>query len=536
MPWPDGLEYAATAVNLDHGLGPVLHFGGYSYPSRYTEGYPLILAVAYPILGGHVERLCLVTMVMGLVAISSLYLLSFMMFGRLSAFLSGALLALSPLFITYSTLVLSDVPTFAMTILTAIAFYHASDAADSPSSGIIAAALCGLLAGFTIIIRPTNAVILIAMLVATMAISFRPRLTQLFPALIAFAIGLVVLPAWQTWTNIRYLGGPMRSGYTFWVPEVYGSLGKTFGVRFLLGPTMPGNPHGNLITYLLAVSGLDGMLGDPGDPRYTLYPFAAAVFAAVGIAVTLKSQTGSVLRLTWLGLAFLIALATLYLFYFFTEIAFILPAAFIVFAAAGFGLVTANRALREARVRKRKSARDLAVIGLVIALDLILALSVATETAGRVSSKPSRSRMVPALLGVRAQLPSDAIVVSNISLQFLELYLATAKTQLIGLNAFDPGGQFTDYHLSRLYTKRSEGWNGLPPPVLFAGQQIDNAEVKKLDEAARTGKSIYLLLNAPERQDYADLLKDELAQIEASFAINPIARSDLVELDRLSPR
>ena len=57
MPWPDGLEYAAAAVNLDRGLGPVLHFAGYTYPSRYTEGYPLILAAAYRILGRHVERL-----------------------------------------------------------------------------------------------------------------------------------------------------------------------------------------------------------------------------------------------------------------------------------------------------------------------------------------------------------------------------------------------------------------------------------------------------------------------------------------------
>ena len=58
------------------GLGPVLHFGGYSYPSRYSEGYPLILAAAYPILGGHLERLCLVTMAMGLIAIVALYIVS----------------------------------------------------------------------------------------------------------------------------------------------------------------------------------------------------------------------------------------------------------------------------------------------------------------------------------------------------------------------------------------------------------------------------------------------------------------------------
>ena len=149
MPWPDGLEYAAAAVNLDRGMGPVLHFGGYSYPSRYTEGYPLILAAAYPILGRHVELLCLATVVMGLIAIGALYILTFRMFGRPSALASCALLAMSPVFITYSTLVLSDVPTMTITILAALAFFYASAAEDAPlpaSSWIIPAAVCGLLA------------------------------------------------------------------------------------------------------------------------------------------------------------------------------------------------------------------------------------------------------------------------------------------------------------------------------------------------------------------------------------------------------
>src|SRR5208283_6019177 len=55
MPWPDGLEYAASAVNLANGRGAVLHFGGYSYPSRYTGGYPLILESFYLLCGEHVS-------------------------------------------------------------------------------------------------------------------------------------------------------------------------------------------------------------------------------------------------------------------------------------------------------------------------------------------------------------------------------------------------------------------------------------------------------------------------------------------------
>src|SRR5260370_4195529 len=49
MPWPDGLEYAAAGVNLSKGRGAVLHFGGYTYPSRYTVGSPPILRISYRI-------------------------------------------------------------------------------------------------------------------------------------------------------------------------------------------------------------------------------------------------------------------------------------------------------------------------------------------------------------------------------------------------------------------------------------------------------------------------------------------------------
>ncbi len=540
LPWPDGLEYAAAAVNLDRGLGPVLHFGDYSYPSRYTEGYPLILAAAYPILGGRVERLCLATIATAMVAVAMLYILASLMFGRASAFFAGLLLAASPLFATYSTLVLSDVPTLAVTLMAALALFHASAAEDAPlppPGRIALAALCGALAGFTVMIRPTNALIIVGLGASLFAVPPLGRSGGILRAAIAFAVGFAGFPAWQAIQNYRYLGGPLRSGYVFWVPEVYGSMGVTFGAQFLFGPTMPGNPHGNLISYLLTVAGLDGMLGDPGDPRYLVYPFAGAAFAIFGTALALrKSDARAVLRVTWFGLSFFAALLAAYLFYFFTEVAFLLPGMFIIFAAAGYGIVAANLALRATWARVRKSARDLVVIVGVVALDLILAFSMLAETASRVAVSPRPSKMAPALLGIGSLIEPDAAVVSNISLQFLELYLAKPRTTLIGLNSFDPGGEFTDYHLSRLYAKRSAGWRGPVPPVLFAGQRIDDAEVKSLTAAARGGKPVYLLMTAAENPDYADLIKDEADQLSVWFALDPVAQSDPVELYRLKPR
>ena len=45
----------------------------------------------------------------------------------------------------------------------------------------------------------------------------------------------------------------------------------------------------------------------------------------------------------WFGLGYLAALTGLYCFYVFTDVAFILPGAFILFIAAGCGAEVANR-------------------------------------------------------------------------------------------------------------------------------------------------------------------------------------------------
>ena len=67
-------------------------------------------------------------------------------------------------------------------------------------------------------------------------------------------------------------------------------------------------------------------------------------------------------------------------------------------------------------------------------------------------------------------------------------------------------------------------------------QGLDDAEARALSDKLRSGRPGYLLVTAPERQDYADLLKDEIAQLNSAFAVESIGRSDLVDLYRLTPR
>lgn len=106
MPWPDGLEYAASGLNLVNGRGAVLHFGGYTYPSRYTAGYPLILDFFFRIFGADL-RPFQGSMIVGMLATFAAFMLARGMFGRLAATIAALLLALSPIFITYSTLAMS---------------------------------------------------------------------------------------------------------------------------------------------------------------------------------------------------------------------------------------------------------------------------------------------------------------------------------------------------------------------------------------------------------------------------------------------
>jgi 4-amino-4-deoxy-L-arabinose transferase-like glycosyltransferase len=539
MPWPDGLEYAAAGVNLANGHGAVLHFGGYTYPSRYTAGYPLILAFFHRFYGGEFRPLN-ASLILGMLSVFGIFMLTRGQFWRLAATVAALLLALSPVFITYSSLVMSDVPTLFVTICAAVMLVVAtSDYMNQSSSWMRMSAwlVFGLLAGFSTIMRPTNATILVGLgLCVVMVPLEKGELSSLIKAGIAVALGFAIPIAWQMHQNAINIGSAFASGYSWWVPEVYGAGGKTFSVAYLFGPTMPRNPHGNVIVYATTLLGLDGMLGDRGDARYFLYPFAAAVFAIVGfIAIFRTPGRAAAQRLMWFGLGYLGALTGLYCFYLFTDVAFILPGAFILFIAAGVGAAAANRYVPVVLRNRNRTATKIAAAASVIVLDILLVVSLATEAAVRLSAQPASSAMVESLASLDSSLPRDATVVSNISLQFLDLYLGEDR-RYVGLNSLDPGERFTDYHLHRLYEKRAAGWAGPVPQVAFDGDQMSAAVVDTLASALDAKTPVFLLIAAPESQQYADVLKSELDQLQAKFTIDPVSQNEAVALYRLSAR
>jgi Dolichyl-phosphate-mannose-protein mannosyltransferase len=540
MPWPDGVEYAASAVNLAKGRGAVLHFGGYTYPSRYTGGYPLILEISYRIYGGKFPLFFAASLVIGMVAVIAIFILARLLFGRAAAAIAALLLALSPVFITYSSLVMSDVPTLFVTICAVVMLMVATSdyASRLPSWARMPAwLLFGLFAGFSTIMRPTNGVIMVGLVVCVMMVPLEKRdLSGVLRTGIAIAIGFAIPVAWQLHQNAINLGGAFASGYSWWVPEVYGAGGRTFSATYLFGRTMPRNPHGNVLVYLTTLLGIDGMLGDRGDARYFLYPFAAATFAIVGFLMILRApERSAARRLMWFGLAYLAALTGLYCFYLFTDVAFILPGAFVLFIAAGAGAAVAHRWTRDVIGTRSRSVGQLAGAAGVIVLDVLLVVSLATEVSARLNAWPNGSNMVGDLESLDSSLPSDATIVSNISLQFLDLYLGETRGY-VGLNSMDPGERFTDYHLHRLYEKRANGWNGPVPPVVFDGDQMSAAVADSLASAIDAKTPVFLLIAAPESQQYADVLKGELDALQGKFAIEPVSQNEAVAVYRLTAR
>ncbi len=546
MPWPDGLEYAAMTVNLAHGLGPVLHFGGYTYPSRYTAGYPLILAAIVPRMVG-ISHAYLVTIAMGLLAIAAMFALARRMFDLQCATVAALVLATSPIFITYSTLVLSDVPAMLLAIVAAGLFFAIAVEEERPTArprAMLALwAGFGLAAGYAVAIRPTNATLLAGLALAIVmapparaeSAKLLEKLAELTKPLAAFAIAFAIPVLWLLRINADYLGGALRSGYAWWVEEVYGAGGSGFSLAYLFGPTMPRNPHGNVIVYATALLGVDGMLGDRGDARYFLYPVAAAVFAIIGIAAILRSpELRAVRRVVWFGLGFLAALFAVYIFHVFTDVVFLLPGTFVIFIGAGYGATIANRwVLSRFRMRRNNAGQAARVLGVII-LDAILLIAVGAEVVSRIAAPPPASAIVAALGQVDAQIPPDAAIASNISLEFLELYIPDSGRKFIGLSSSDPGERFTDYHLSRLFVKRSQGWTGPIPPTIFVSDSISSDAEKLLAASARISGGAYLLLCAPESSEYAAVLKNELAKLNAKFTMVPLIENRSLALFQLS--
>jgi hypothetical protein len=172
----------------------------------------------------------------------------------------------------------------------------------------------------------------------------------------------------------------------------------------------------------------------------------------------------------------------------------------------------------------------------VIALDVVLAVAMLIETGSRLTTPaPPRSELVAEVQALRPEL-KNAVLVSDISLQWLELIADGEQTEFVGLSSNLYGRPVNEKHLAWLYQKKSKGWSGPVPLILILPSGgLDPAVARKLADDDQQGRPVYLLVAMPQTTEWFNVLKREFAEVDRDFSHEPIERNREVGLYRLKP-
>ena len=158
------------------------------------------------------------------------------------------------------------------------------------------------------------------------------------------------------------------------------------------------------------------------------------------------------------------------------------------------------------------------------------------ETVSRLTTPvPRQSELVAEVQAFRPRL-TNAVLVSDISLQWLELIVGGDHTEFVGLSSNLYGRAVSEKHLSWLYQKKSKGWSGpVPPTLILPSGALDPGEARKLAEDDKQGRPVYLLVAIPTNSQWFGVLKREFSEIDRPFSHEPIERHHEVALYRLKP-
>ena len=300
-PRPDAFEYEEAARNLIEGNGYSLIFDEQKFPPRYPVGFSLILVPALwfdGATGGGVR----VALAAAAVAIILTWRLGALTGGMLSAAAAALFLAVSPLHVSLSQVVMSDVPSSALVLLLAL-WTMALERRDRGPGGWFA---LGAAIGLAASVRFTNAFLVppIALTVALRSETLRPRVLRLASLTAGVCVGLAPV----LWHHAAVFGSPWKTGYDFWVGARY------LEWRFAAGPAPVVWTEVNPLAYARVLA---------GDGR--LYTWPIAVLMVIGCFVGLRRR-GPARTLVTLALGFTGALFAFHSFFFWQADRFFIPA------------------------------------------------------------------------------------------------------------------------------------------------------------------------------------------------------------------
>src|SRR6266849_1425017 len=208
----DALDYAAVAHRLAAGEPPAVPLGNRTYPTRFPLGFPMLLAPAV-FVGMPPHELWRVSATAAVAGVGVTYVAALFLTGALSAAVSALLLGLSPLYLQYATMTMSEATATALTAVWALFLVRRRSFVG-----------VGVVAGFACTVRLTGVVLLLGGAAAALRTGRRGLVQFGAGAALGLLPGIVaVANGWST---------PL-GGYALWMPEFYGTPTAAFSLSAL---------------------------------------------------------------------------------------------------------------------------------------------------------------------------------------------------------------------------------------------------------------------------------------------------------------
>ncbi len=250
---PDCGQYATAGYNLAHGKGLWIYINDLKLPLNYPCGFPMILALFYLLTGAALHQAIYVVLAFSLVSILLVYLFARRIFGPATAILSSLLLAVSPLYVGYSQVLISDMVSNAFIVA---GLWLSCLAAARERRDAWMWILAGMCCGFSATVHMLSGITVIPLCAACVS-GARGRLRGSFPllayALSGFAVGFSPVLVY----NAVACGGVFTTGYDYWAR--WGAGQHNFSFMYAIRNTAVserGDQLGNIIFYLWHFFGL----------------------------------------------------------------------------------------------------------------------------------------------------------------------------------------------------------------------------------------------------------------------------------------
>jgi len=516
QPAPDAVEYAVTAQRLAAGTSFALPWPGGDYPARYPFGFPALLAPAYWLPGATVRSGLYAVIALAIVALVLVYLLGRRLLGRWGGLIAALTLLLLPPYLGWSRAIMSETATVALVAAAAL-LLHAACASGGDRRRDLLLVGAGSIAGIAILVRLNNIALLGALALGGL-IGIAPR--RAWPRA-AFALGLgptCALLALALY-NAQTFGGPLATGYRYWVPEWYSQLGTTFSLAYAFrAPPVIGDlntPPGlaNLAYYARSLS---GTLPSRGS---LLLTSGLAALALLGTLAALPTRDRPARAVVAFGLALAALTCAVYLPYFLADVRFLAPLAPLAALAIGnagrLGLALLQDSLR---ARRPFLALPRALSGAVILAVLLQSLLPAAANA-RDNSYPYRRFVRGDATALQRDAPALATIAAYRKVAAPGSILVTdLLPPLLGASGFGAG-----YQVAPL--TRGEYWG--QAPLRDTAPVTDRQRF--LLAALRAGTPVYL-----DEYSLAPIRRQNSGDIERFLAAHN-ARLETVYTDAARP-